>query len=162
MSYHFAAVAIILLSAWLAHRFIFRATHSAGRRKVVQHKRTVYVTRSLQIINWTIAAIASSLVLGINYGEVALFLSSVFAVIGVALFAQWSMLSNLTASLVIFFVFPYRVGDRIKILDKDDDITGVILEIAAFHVLIKRNDNELITYPNSLMLQKGVIKYTQP
>ena len=94
---------------------------------------------------------------GIGYSEISIFLSSVFAVIGIALFAQWSILSNITASLIIFFGFPYRVGDYIKIIDKDDDIYGVIEEISLFHVLIKR-DEELITYPNILILQKGVIK----
>jgi small-conductance mechanosensitive channel len=84
-------------------------------------------------------------------------MSSVFAVLGVALFAQWSILSNITASLIIFFGFPYRVGDKIKVMDKDDDISGVIEEISLFHVLIRRGD-ELITYPNTLILQKGVIK----
>ena len=42
-------------------------------------------------------------------------------------------------------------------MDKDDDISGVIEEISLFHVLIRRED-ELITYPNTLILQKGVIK----
>lgn len=94
---------------------------------------------------------------GLEYSQISIFLSSVFAVIGVALFAQWSILSNITASLIIFFGFPYRVGDKIRIIDKDDDICGVIEEITLFHVLIKRED-ELITYPNTLILQKGVIK----
>ncbi|WP_237444455.1 mechanosensitive ion channel domain-containing protein [Sinobacterium norvegicum] len=109
--------------------------------------------------------------LGFEYAQISIFFSSVFAVIGIALFAQWSMvngqwsmvngqwsiLSNVTASLIIFFGFPYRVGDRVRIIDKKEDISGVIEEIALFHVLIKRG-NELITYPNTLILQKGVIK----
>lgn len=95
--------------------------------------------------------------LGIEYSQISFFLSSVFAVLGVALFAQWSILSNITASLIIFFAFPYRVGDRIRICDKDDDISGVIVEISLFHVLVKRR-GDLITYPNSLILQKAVVK----
>lgn len=95
--------------------------------------------------------------LGIQYSQLSVFLSSVFAVIGVALFAQWSILSNITSSLIIFFAFPYRVGDVIRIVDKDDDLSGIIEEISLFHVIILRGD-ALITYPNSLMLQKAVIK----
>ncbi|MCV2403397.1 mechanosensitive ion channel family protein [Marinomonas sp. C2222] len=98
---------------------------------------------------------------GLQYSQVSIFLSSVFAVIGVALFAQWSILSNITASLIIFFGFPYRVGDQIRIIDGGEDISGKIEEISLFHVLIKR-DEELITYPNSLILQKGVIKNPKP
>src|SRR5690606_28274450 len=102
------------------------------------------------------------LILGLGYSEVSVFLSSIFAVVGVALFAQWSILSNITASMIIFFGFPYRVGDQIKVLDKDDDMTGVIEEISMFHVILRRPDGNLITYPNSLILQKAVLKIHYP
>ena len=85
------------------------------------------------------------------------FLSSIFAIIGVALFAQWSILSNITASFIIFFNFPYKIGDEIKVIDTDGDISGTIVEISLFHVLIQQGE-DLITYPNSLILQKAVIK----
>lgn len=56
------------------------------------------------------------------------------------------------------FVFPYRVGDRIKVVDKDEDISGEIQEISMFHVLIKHDNGNLITYPNNQILQKAVLK----
>ncbi len=86
------------------------------------------------------------------------FLSSIFAVLGVTFIAQWSILSNITASFLIFFVFPYRVGDRIKAVDKDEDICGEIQEISMFHVLIKQDNGNLLTYPNNQILQKTVLK----
>jgi small-conductance mechanosensitive channel len=76
----------------------------------------------------------------------------------VALFAQWSILSNITASMVIFFSFPYRVGDVIKVTDSDFDLSGTVEEISLFHVLIRNRQGNLITYPNSLILQKPVFK----
>jgi small-conductance mechanosensitive channel len=100
--------------------------------------------------------------LGLGYSEVSVFLSSIFAVVGVGLFAQWSILSNITASMIIFFGFPYRIGDRIKIADKDEDMRGVIEEISMFHVILRRDDGNLITYPNSMLLQKAVIKIEHP
>ena len=73
------------------------------------------------------------------------------------MFAQWSILSNITASLIIFFGFPYRVGDYITVVDKEADISGVIEEISLFHVLIKR-EGQLISYPNTMILQKPVVQ----
>ncbi|QEY18984.1 small-conductance mechanosensitive channel [Cellvibrio sp. KY-GH-1] len=102
------------------------------------------------------------LILGLGYSEISVFLSSIFAVVGIAMFAQWSILSNVTASMIIFFGFPYKVGDRIKVLDKDDDMRGVIVEITLFHVILKREDGNLITYPNTLILQKAVLKLDHP
>lgn len=125
--------------------------------KVVSPYRTKYITK---IINFALILFYSVIILstlGIEYSHVAIFLSSVFAILGVALFAQWSILSNVTASIIIFFAFPYKVGDKIQILNKDFDLSGVIMEISVFHVLIKNKNNEMITYPNTLILQVPVL-----
>ena len=44
-------------------------------------------------------------------------------------------------------------------IDKEEDVSGVIEEIGLFHVFLKRDDESVISYPNSLILQKGVIKF---
>jgi len=137
--------------------FVRRSVRNIGINKDVNIYRVKYVIKILNLV-LTAFFIALLLVfLGIEYSQVSFFLSSVFAVIGVALFAQWSILSNITASLIIFFFFPYRVGDQVKVVDNDDDISGVIEEISLFHVIINRG-KDLVTYPNSLILQKAVIK----
>ncbi|MEO7317231.1 MAG: mechanosensitive ion channel domain-containing protein [Ginsengibacter sp.] len=88
-------------------------------------------------------------------------MSSIFAVIGIALFAQWSILSNVTSGVIMFFTFPYKIGDFIKIHDGDHSLYGYIEEIRSFHVVLKTTDQEIITFPNSLLLQKGVSIYSE-
>jgi small-conductance mechanosensitive channel len=153
--------AIILLIGLVVVSLIMRFVNSAikrvGKARDVNVFRIRYICKTVNMAIGLFGVIAVIPFLGVEYSQVSIFLSSVFAVIGVALFAQWSILSNITASLVIFFGFPYRVGDHIRVLDKDDDISGIVEDIALFHVLIRR-DEELITYPNSLILQKGVVK----
>ncbi len=129
-----------------------------AKKKQVNEVRSRLVTRLLTYLLFFITASIMAVSLGLGYQEVSLFVSSAFAVLGVALFAQWSMLSNITAGVLIFFAFPYRIGDKIKIVDKDEDMTGVIVEISLFHVIIKREQGDMMTYPNNLMLQKAVIK----
>jgi small-conductance mechanosensitive channel len=129
-----------------------------GLAKDVAPARIKYLIKTGNIALFVSFVFVVCLILGLGYGEVSLFLSSVFAVIGVALFAQWSILSNITASMVIFFGFPYRVGDTIKVTDSDFDLSGTVEEISLFHVLIRNKQGNLITYPNSLILQKPVFK----
>lgn len=133
-----------------------------GRRKSMNLYRIEYIRKTSKMGLAALFIIALFLLFGIEYTQLSVFISSVFAVTGVALFAQWSIISNLTAGFIIFFFFPYRVGDQVRVVDKDDDIAGRIEEISLFHVMIRRGDKELITYPNSLMLQKGVIKDPEP
>ena len=133
-----------------------------GIHKAIGDLRVRFTIRLLNIGLVFCCIVVVCLILGLGYSEVTVFLSSIFAVVGIALFAQWSILSNVTASMIIFFGFPYRVGDRIKILDKDDDMSGIIEEISLFHVILRRDEGNMITYPNTLILQKAVLKLEFP
>jgi len=93
---------------------------------------------------------------GVDTKNLFLALSSVFAVIGVALFAQWSILSNVTAGIVIFFSMQFKIGDKIKIHDKDFPIEATLKDIRTFYLYLETDDGEKITYPNNMILQKGI------
>lgn len=154
---------ILLACIYLAvfiflQRALTRWVRKLAEMKQVSVARTSLVTRFISYVMFFITLSLMAVSLGLGYKDVSLFVSSAFAVMGVALVAQWSILSNLTSGVLIFFVFPYRIGERIRVVDKDEDISGVIVEIALFHVLIHRDNGDTITYPNNLMLQKAVLK----
>ena len=100
--------------------------------------------------------------MGRKKDQILLFISSIFAVVGVASFAQWSILSNITAGIIIFFSYPFKIGDKIKIHDKDFPIEGEIDDIKAFYIILKSFDGETITYPNNLLIQKGISVIYKP
>ncbi|WP_324027619.1 mechanosensitive ion channel [Maribacter sp. BPC-D8] len=126
--------------------------------------RTNLILKFTNIALTIIAVVVLTLVWSVNYRDLGVMLSSVFAVIGVALFAQWSILSNITAGVIIFFSFPFKIGNTIRILDKElldpnnTDLDKFVIEdIRAFHLHLRRSNGEILTYPNNLVLQKGVI-----
>nr|WP_319556849.1 mechanosensitive ion channel family protein [uncultured Vibrio sp.] len=149
---------IVLITYRILKRVANRAIINLASSKGVEKARLSFIQRCFNVALLFLTASVFAIVTGIGYGDVSLFLSSIFAVLGVAFIAQWSILSNITASFLIFFVFPYRVGERIKVVDKDEDISGEIQEISMFHVLIKHENGNLITYPNNQILQKAVLK----
>lgn len=157
---------LIVVGLWVGYlvcqNIVSNAIIRFGRRKAMNLYRIEYIRKTAKMGLIALFVILVSLVFGIQSSQLSVFISSVFAVTGVALFAQWSIISNMTAGFIIFFFFPYRVGDLVRVVDKDDDITGVIEEISLFHVMIRRGEGEMITYPNSLMLQKAVIKDPLP
>ena len=104
------------------------------------------------------ALIVIAFIWSVDIKGVSVVASSIFAIIGVAMFAQWSILSNVTASIIIFFTFPARVGDRVRIVDGDDSIEGTIMEITLFQTELKDSQENRVLYPNNLLLQKPVIK----
>lgn len=152
-------IALLVVAYIVVSRILKSSVTLLGQKKYANEVRITYVSKMLNLGFTAIFVLLVCIVLGIGYGQLAIFFSSVFAVVGVALFAQWSILSNITASLIIFFGFPYRVGDWVKVVDKDDEILGQILEISTFHVIIQRLSNDVVTYPNSLILQKAVVRF---
>ncbi|GAB3476837.1 mechanosensitive ion channel family protein [Marinomonas epiphytica] len=151
-------VILLVVGYFLLAKILASSIASLSQKKSVKDVRASYVAKMLNLGLTALFVLLICLVLGVGYGELAIFFSSVFAVVGVALFAQWSILSNITASLLIFFSFPYKVGDWVKVVDKDDEIIGQIIEISTFHVIIRRLSEDVVTYPNNLILQKPVIR----
>ncbi|MCE9788406.1 mechanosensitive ion channel family protein [Shewanella chilikensis] len=160
MTHNILIACLYLGVFFFLQRALKNAVQTLADKKQVSAARTSLVTRFISYLLFFVTLSLMAVSLGLGYQEVSLFVSSAFAVLGVALVAQWSILSNLTAGVLIFFVFPYKVGERIKVVDKDEDITGVLLEVGLFHVLIRRDNGDTVTYPNNLILQKAVLKLT--
>ncbi|PTX42900.1 mechanosensitive ion channel-like protein [Christiangramia gaetbulicola] len=148
-------IAVIILLMII--QFVLRkAANKVGKRSEINITRTRLMFKYINILIFLIAAFLLSFAWGVGLSELALIFSSTFAVIGVALFAIWSILSNITSGIIMFFSFPYKIGDTIKIHDKDLPIEAEIEDIKAFHLHLRTSDGELITYPNNLILQKAV------
>jgi small-conductance mechanosensitive channel len=93
---------------------------------------------------------------GLEQDEIAVFATSVITALGIAFFAQWSLLANITSSIILFFNHPLKIGDKIKILDRDYPFEGEITELTYFYVHLRSDAGELLTVPNAIFLQKSV------
>jgi len=156
---------LIVFIVILILKFLFTtAVRKVSKISDFNPVRTNLIIKFINIGLTIITIVALTLVWSVNYQDLGVMLSSVFAVIGVALFAQWSILSNITAGVIIFFSFPFKIGNTIRILDKElldpdnSDLDKFVIEdIRAFHLHLRRSNGEILTYPNNLVLQKGVI-----
>jgi len=150
---------VLTLGVLIITRFLStKAIRKVGKISDLNDIRTRLILKYVSIGHVVLMVSALLLIWGVNIREVGLILSSVFAVIGVALFATWSILSNITAGVILFFSFPFKIGDHIRILDKElEDVKEFWIEdIRAYHVHLRNSDGELVTYPNNLFLQKAV------
>jgi small-conductance mechanosensitive channel len=141
--------------------FIFRISSTKIIRKyakinsILEH-RTNLVVKYIHLLINILAFTSIIIIWGVKKDQILLITSSVFAVVGVASFAQWSILSNISAGIIIFFSYPFKIGDKIKIHDKDFPVEGEIMDVKAFYIILQSIDGELITYPNNLLMQKGI------
>jgi small-conductance mechanosensitive channel len=150
------ASGIILLSLFIARYIINFTITKVARKNDINEARIRLIRRYVTVTLFLIALLIESIIFGTQLHDIAVIFSSVFAVIGIGLFAIWSILSNITSGIIMFFNFPYKVGDKIEIHDKDFPIQAIIEDIRAFQIHLRLDNGNLVTYPNNLMLQKAV------
>jgi small-conductance mechanosensitive channel len=100
--------------------------------------------------------IALVIIWGVNAKDIIIAVSSLATIVGVAMVAQWSILSNITSGIILFFSYPFKIGDTIYIHDKDFPVIAEIEDIGAFYISMINKEGELVIYPNNLLLQKGI------
>jgi|DEB0MinimDraft_6_1074348.scaffolds.fasta_scaffold74275_2 small-conductance mechanosensitive channel len=149
----------IIILYFIGTYMVKEALEALGRRKEAAPKRAVYISKVFNFGLAIMGVFILCLVWGVDYSSLLVAASSTLAVIGVAFFAQWSILSNITASIVIFFTYPTRIGDRVKILDTETTtVEGRIIDINLFQVLVETENRGIINYPNNLFIQKPVLR----
>lgn len=133
-----------------------------GYKQKFIEQRIIYIKKFFSIIFSLTLLIVLAITWGIDFKGILILASSFFAIVGIALFASWSILSNITSSVILFFSFPYKIGDRIRIIDGDNSVEGILEDITMFSMQIKDDLENIIFYPNSLAMQKPVKKMDQP
>jgi small-conductance mechanosensitive channel len=148
-------VIVLIFLILLRWTLIIVTRRFARKFERVEH-RTGLIVKHINYATIFLLVLSIILIWGVDFKNFGSVILSVFAVIGIGFFAQWSILSNITSGIIMFFIFPYKIGDYIKVHDKEHLFEGIIDDIKTFHIIIKTEKGETITYPNSLMLQKGV------
>ncbi len=147
----------ILLVLVMVSRLIFsKLIRSFAKRSQTIEQRTRLVIKYIHLFVNIMAAFGLVIIWGVNTKDIIIAISSFTTVVGVAMIAQWSILSNITSGIILFFYFPFKIGDMIFIHDKDFPIEAEIEDIRAFYVYLKDKDGQMIVYPNNLLLQKGI------
>ena len=154
---------LIYSIAILVAAFFIRLVISGSLRKIrikfdFQKSRIIAINKIITILIYMTAITIISFIWGVSDEQFLLFVSSFLTVLGIAFFAQWSILSNITAGVILFVNYPVKIGDTITIMEKDNDIIGEIKDIGAFFITLQTKKGDFISLPNSQILQK-MIKY---
>lgn len=147
---------IVLVVLTITHLFTRRGINSMLKKIHFTLQRRKLTLRMINLLLTITAIVFISAIWGVNQKDIVVFISSVMAILGIAFVAQWSLLSNITAGLILFFNHPLKIGDRIKILEKDFVIEGIVNDITFFFIHIKTDQKEKITLSNTIILQKTI------
>jgi len=105
-----------------------------------------------------LVALAIMLVVwGINVRELLSVSTGILAVTGVALFATWSILSNVTAFFILLANPVYKRGNYIRVFDADNYAEGYISQINIFSTVLITEQRDTVVYPNNLLTARAII-----
>ena len=147
---------VLILIFIFSRTIVAKVVRRYAKTSEIIERRTNLVIKYINILITTLALITLIIIWGVQAKDIFITLSTISTVIGVAMFAQWSILSNITSGIILFFSFPFKIGDIIIIHDKDYPEEGEIEDIGAFHVTIRSKEGETVIYPNNLFFQKGI------
>ena len=121
---------------------------SDSARKVIQVARGIIGLFGLLLL---------VVIWGVGFNSVAILATTAITLLGVALFTSWSLLSNLTAYLILLLHPSLKRGSFIRIFDPDNYLEGTILEMTLFNVKLILNSLENVLCPKNLILGRPVI-----
>lgn len=150
------ATGIVIISVIALRIIVINVVKRFTKKHAGIEKRTNLVIKYIHLLISVLAILSLIVIWGVQSEDILVTISSIATVVGVAMFAQWSILSNITSGVILFFSYPFKIGDIIKIHDKEFPITGEIIDINAFHTDLVTATGEQVIYPNSLLLQKGI------
>ena len=163
-------VLLILLAGFVLQRLVARGLTRVATRYHMPGELLLPLRGALR---WLIMGSALMLALehlGVSAGVLWAALSGFVAVAAVAFFAVWSVLSNLFCAVLIFTIAPFRLGDRVEVLEAADKpgAKGRVIAINLLYTTLEEDaeagTGALVQIPNSLFFQKVVRRWrgTEP
>lgn len=163
-----AQILIISLAAWLLQRLLARGlTSLAGR----YHMPPSMLLPLRGAIRWLVIGSALMMImerLGVSASVLWTAITGFVAVAAIAFFAIWSVLSNIFCAALIFTVGPFRLGDRVEVMESADKpgVKGRVVTINVFYTtledLTEGHEGALLQIPNSLFFQKVIRRWRGP
>ncbi len=141
------AIHLVYLAAE-AFGFVLKSW-SATTASQIDDQLAPLVTKTLKVL----VIIVGSLIVMQNFGVNVTALLAGLGIGGVALaFAAQDTVSNVFGTITILLDSPFKLGDRVKILDVD----GVVEEVGFRSTRIRTLYNSVITLPNSVVAKEKI------
>ena len=150
---------VVFIIAFFVRLIITKSLRKIQTKFGFQNSRILVTNKIITVLIYITVIVVVAFIWGVDEKQLLIYISSFLTVLGIAFFAQWSILSNITAGIILFINYPVKIGDTITILEKDsaNNITGEIRDIGTFFITLRTPGKDLITLPNSIILQNNIL-----
>ena len=144
-------VIYVVLNTIIAH-LVKRADQGESRQGAA-----LKVIKTARLITAFFGLLAIMVAWGIDFSSVALFATTTVTLLGVALFASWSLLSNITAYFVLLFHRSFTRGTFVRVLEADNYVEGYVADLTLFSIELVTEDGARVVYPNNILLARVAV-----
>lgn len=151
-----------IIVIWLVIRYLVKAI-SYFAKEIESEKLKIrgfypdWAQPSYQIIRFLLYAFMIAMIYPYLPGADGTVFQGVSVFVGLIIsLGSTSVIGNIMAGLVITYMRPFKIGDRIKL----NDTIGNVMEKTPFVTRIKTPKNEIITIPNSFILSSHTVNYS--
>jgi small-conductance mechanosensitive channel len=149
-------IIIILITHYLLRGIKFFVTHIERGRVAIPGFYPEWAQPTYKILRVLLWAFSFALMYPYLPGADSKAFQGVSVFIGIIFsIGSTSAIGNLIAGLVITYMRPFKIGDRVQI----KEITGFVVEKNLMVVRIKTHKNEYVTFPNVIILGSNIINY---
>ncbi len=153
----FAIIVIVIITRYVIKflRFLSNEIHTKNLK--IQGFYPDWAKPTFNIVRFLVLAFMFVMIFPYLPGSDSPVFQGVSVFIGIVFsLGSSSVIGNMVAGLVMTYMRPFQIGDRIKL----GDLVGDVVEKTPFVTRIKTPKKEYVTVPNSTILSSSVINYS--
>ncbi len=144
------AIVVFMIGQWLIKLFRRWLQNILTRKRVYTSVRP-FLSSMLDVVAQILLFIVVMQIVGLKLTLFAAIVASFGVALGLALSGT---LQNFTCGLLILFLKPFKVTDRIVAQGQE----GVVESIQIFYTIVKTKDNRTVIIPNSKLSNEVIVK----
>ncbi|MDR1107762.1 MAG: mechanosensitive ion channel family protein [Spirochaetaceae bacterium] len=152
----FTIIIIITVTRYVTRSLRFFATQISRGKLVLPGFYADWAQPTFNILRILLYAFTVAIIYPYLPGSDSAIFQGVSVFVGIIFsLGSTSAIGNLVAGVVITYMRPFKIGDRIKL----NDVTGFVVEKSPIVIRVKTAKNEYVTFPNMMILNSSVVNY---
>jgi small-conductance mechanosensitive channel len=152
----FAIAIILIIASYIMRTIKFFVTQIERKKLVIPGFYPDWAKPTFNILRILIYAFTIAFIYPYLPNSDSDIFKGISVLIGVVFsLSSSSIISNLIAGIVMTYMRPFRIGDRIKI----NDVTGFVVERGPMSTRVRTHKNEFVSFPNQMILNTSVTNY---
>lgn len=145
---------LVLVGAGVVQLLITRGLNLLASRTHLEPRDLLPVRKVLKSLLYLITSILVLTVFGVNLGGLWAIMSTILAMVAIGFVAVWSLLSNVSSTVIILLFRPFAVGDELEFAG--EPVKGRVVDLNFLYTTLRTDDGALFQIPNNLFFQKSL------